>query len=222
MTRRESSVFLRGLARFLSPGALSESDWPRGDSHVLKRATPPSGFRPEPVMMKEMSVATLISLEEYLHTSYHPDCDFIDGEVLERNVGKREHSYAQGRTIGWFLRHQQTLLLEPMPEMRVQVGSGRVRIPDVVVSEMPIPNEPVFTSPSYLYVEVMSPEDTMAGLQDRVDEYLKFGVPNIWVLDPWKHRGWRVTEAGWATATDGIMRTADGKVAMPLQDVLLP
>jgi hypothetical protein len=87
---------------------------------------------------------------------------------------------------------------------------------------MPIPNEPVFTSPSYLYVEVMSPEDTMAGLQDRVDEYLKFGVPNIWVLDPWKHRGWRVTEAGWATATDGIMRTADGKVAMPLQDVLLP
>jgi len=39
----------------------------------------------------------------------------------------------------------------------------------------------------------MSPDDTMAGMQDRIDDYLHFGVPNVWVIDPWKHRGWRVT-----------------------------
>ena len=68
----------------------------------------------------------------------------------------------------------------------------------------------------------MSPDDTVLGMQDRLDDYLQFGVPNLWVVDPYKHRGWSVTAAGWATAADGVMRTADGRIAMPLADVLLP
>jgi len=34
-----------------------------------------------------MAVAAKISLEEYLNTCYRPDCDYVDGEVLERNFG---------------------------------------------------------------------------------------------------------------------------------------
>jgi Uma2 family endonuclease len=98
----------------------------------------------------------------------------------------------------------------------------RVRIPDVLVAEIPIPDEEVFTTPPYLCIEVMSPDDTISGMKDRIDDYLRFGVPNVWVIDPEKHRGWRVTAEAWATATDGNMRTADGRVAMPLSDVLLP
>jgi hypothetical protein len=30
----------------------------------------------------------LIPVEEYLRTVYRPNCDFIDGEVQERNMGK--------------------------------------------------------------------------------------------------------------------------------------
>jgi hypothetical protein len=33
-----------------------------------------------------MSVGTLISVDEYLRTSFRPDCDFVEGEVLERDV----------------------------------------------------------------------------------------------------------------------------------------
>jgi Uma2 family endonuclease len=103
-------------------------------------------------------------------------------------------------------------------------GSGpiRIRIPDVVVCEMPLPDEEVFTSPPYLCIEVMSPDDTISAMQDRLDDYLHFGVPNIWVIDAWKHRGWHISAQGWATAADGVMRTADGRIAMPLVDVLLP
>jgi hypothetical protein len=68
----------------------------------------------------------------------------------------------------------------------------------------------------------MSPDDTIAAMQDRLDDYLQFGIPNLWVIDPWKRRGWRVTAEGWAVAADGVMRTADGKVAMPLAEVLEP
>jgi Uma2 family endonuclease len=169
-----------------------------------------------------MGVGTLISLEEYLRGSFHPDRDFVEGQVVERSVGKRRHAYAQSKIDRWFGVHTGALGLEPLTEMRVRVGTNRVRIPDVLVCELPLPDEEVFTSPSYLVVEIMSEEDTMSGLQDRLDDYLRFGVPNIWVIDPWKHRGWRVTADGWAVASDGIMRTTDGRVAMPLADVLLP
>jgi Uma2 family endonuclease len=89
------------------------------------------------------------------------------------------------------------------------------------VSTIPLPDEEVFTSPPYLCVEVMSPDDTMSAMQDRLDDYLQFGVPNIWVVDPWKHRGWHISAQGWALAHNGLMCTADGKIEMPLVDVLL-
>ncbi len=37
-----------------------------------------------------MGSMTLISLEEYLHTTYRPDCDFLEGVVEERNLGEEE------------------------------------------------------------------------------------------------------------------------------------
>jgi len=39
-------------------------------------------------MIKQMGVGALISVDEYLLTSFHPGCDFVEGEVRERNVGK--------------------------------------------------------------------------------------------------------------------------------------
>ena len=41
-------------------------------------------------------MATLqTSLAEYLRTSYHPDCDYVDGEVQERNLGEFDHAAIQ-------------------------------------------------------------------------------------------------------------------------------
>ncbi len=34
---------------------------------------------------------TLISLNEYLNTSYSPDCEYVDGRILERNWRERDH-----------------------------------------------------------------------------------------------------------------------------------
>lgn len=169
-----------------------------------------------------MGVGTLISVDEYLRTSYHPDCDFIEGEVLERNSGQRRHAYAQSEIASWFNQRKKTQRLQSLTELRVRVGASRVRIPDVVVREIPLPEEEVFTTPPYLCIEFMSPDDTIAAMQDRLDDYLHFGVPNVWVIDPWKHRGWQITAEGWATDADAVMRTADGRIAMPLADVLLP
>ena len=37
----------------------------------------------------------LVSVEEYLHTSYSPDVDYVDGLLEERNVGEIDHSWVQ-------------------------------------------------------------------------------------------------------------------------------
>ena len=51
----------------------------------------------------------------------------------------------------------------------------------MIVAEIPLPDEEVFTSPSYLFIEIVSPEDTMTAMQDRIDDYIQFGAPNIWL-----------------------------------------
>ncbi len=43
-----------------------------------------------------MTTATLVPLEEYLHTSYHPDRDWVEGELKEWNMGDGPHSTAAG------------------------------------------------------------------------------------------------------------------------------
>jgi hypothetical protein len=32
-----------------------------------------------------------ISITEYLESSYRPDCDYVDGRLVDRNVGERDH-----------------------------------------------------------------------------------------------------------------------------------
>jgi hypothetical protein len=102
---------------------------------------------------ERMGAGTLIPVDTYLQTSYQPDCDYIDGEVVERNVGKRRHGYALTRIAAWFVHRLATLHLEAITELRIRVSPSRIRIPDVVVSELPLPDEEVFTSPPYLCIE---------------------------------------------------------------------
>jgi hypothetical protein len=42
-----------------------------------------------------MKSAEFVSVEEYLKTTYDPDCDYVDGEVVERAMGERDHCELQ-------------------------------------------------------------------------------------------------------------------------------
>jgi len=49
-----------------------------------------------------MPSRTLVSVEEYLHTSYRPDCDYVDGDIVERNFGELDHSDLQSEIVAYF------------------------------------------------------------------------------------------------------------------------
>ena len=52
------------------------------------------------------------------------------------------------------------------------------------------PREPTIRHPQLIAIEILSPEDRLSRLQERVDDYLVFGVENIWVIDPESRRVW--------------------------------
>ena len=80
-----------------------------------------------------MKTETFVSVEEYLKTSYEPECDYVDGEVQERNVGERDHSILQREFIFFFRQRQQLWKVFVFPDQRVQVSATRFRAPDVCV-----------------------------------------------------------------------------------------
>ena len=80
-----------------------------------------------------MSSVAGVSVEEYLSTSYRPDCDYVDGEVRERNVGEYPHSNLQSRLIIWFGNRERDWKIRMLPEQRIRVSAHRFRIPDACV-----------------------------------------------------------------------------------------
>jgi hypothetical protein len=82
-----------------------------------------------------MPAGTLISVSEYLASNYDPDCDYVDGEVLERNLGEYDHAKLQKKLILYFGNRESELGIHVVPEQRVQVSATRFRVPDVCLVE---------------------------------------------------------------------------------------
>jgi Uma2 family endonuclease len=165
-----------------------------------------------------MAVGTMVSVEEYLHTNYRPDCDYVDGEVQERNLGEFDHGSMQREILVYLTSRYPHLRRRLIPEQRVQVKASRFRIPDVCILAENAPREQVVTTPPVLCIEILSPEDRMSRYLERVNDYFEMGVPSCWIIDPGTRRGFVATPGLLAEAIDGILRSGD--LEMPLAEVL--
>jgi Uma2 family endonuclease len=100
-----------------------------------------------------MRSQTLVSVEEYLSTSYSPDREYRDGVLVERNVGSRGHSLLQTRLASYFNRRRKQWQIEVYAELRIRVRQDWYPIPDVCIYTLPAPNEEVPTRPPLLWIE---------------------------------------------------------------------
>src|SRR5215469_2602984 len=101
-----------------------------------------------------MATAQQISVDEYLHTSFEHDAEYVEGRIVQRPLPQRRHSmmqswlnralYAAGRQFGYRVWVEQRI--------RTQQQPARFRIPDLCVTEDD-PNEEIFTTPPFLCVE---------------------------------------------------------------------
>jgi Uma2 family endonuclease len=166
-----------------------------------------------------MSTDVLVSTSEYLSASYRPDQELIDGRLIERNVGEYDHSNLQGALIVWLRSHQREWNIRVLPEQRLRVSASRFRIPDVCVISRDQPIEPVFTSPPLICIEVLSKDDTLRSMQARIDDYLAFGVANIWVLDPTIRRAYVCSGTGLREPEDSVLRASGSPIEISLPEL---
>ena len=105
-----------------------------------------------------MGATTLIPVEEYLNSSYSPDWEYVDGMVVERNVGDKAHSNLQRILIQVLGRKYPTLYV--WPELRMKTVGDRHRIPDVCAT-LSEPATDVLQEPPFIAMEILSPGDAM-------------------------------------------------------------
>jgi len=137
-----------------------------------------------------MATATQVPLETYLHTDYQPDREYVDGEIRERNLGEKEHARLQKLILLFFAALEKKQNLRVFPELRVQVSPTRFRVPDLTVLRADAPDEQIITHPPLIVVEILSPGDSLLGMREKIEDYLAFGIPNIWIVDPSDRMGY--------------------------------
>lgn len=131
-----------------------------------------------------MATTANVPLEVYLHSSYEPDAEFVDGEIEERPMGENDHSAWQDAIAAWFRQNKLAWLIRIRPELRVQVAPTRYLVPDVTILDRAQPVERIITHPPVAVFEVLSPEDTVRRLMRKLNDYHAMGIPEIWVVDP--------------------------------------
>jgi Uma2 family endonuclease len=160
-----------------------------------------------------------ISVEEYLREDYEPDCDYVDGVLEERHWGERDHGEMEGALYTYFRGKGRRPNVRPFLEQRVQVKPTRYRVPDVCLMVGPKPTEQIFKTAPAIVIEVLSPEDRLPRMQRRVDDFLNFGVKQVWLIDPADRRCWIWDRAGMREVAEGVFRFVDDAAAL---DVTLP
>jgi Uma2 family endonuclease len=161
-----------------------------------------------------MATAVHIPIDEYLGITYRPDCEYVDGEIRERNVGKYEHARVQALLAAWFNQHEKAWGVQVVTEQRVRVSPARVRIPDVTL--LPPGAQPdVIVDPPLLVIEILSPDDTYSDTQERAQDYRAMGVETVWIVDPKTRSGRMCSGTDWVESSRLEARGTPFYVGLP-------
>ncbi|MDQ2925293.1 MAG: Uma2 family endonuclease [Acidobacteriota bacterium] len=166
-----------------------------------------------------MTTSTLVPLSEYLSTTYRPDRDFLEGELLERNMGEHPHARIQIILGTIFETNRKAWNVRPSTEQRVQVRPERFRIPDICVQRRGDPQDLIVTVAPLLCIEVLSSADTLRSLQARANDYAAMGVEHIWAVDPWDRLGYYASARGFIQPEDGVLRVPSTPIAVSLAEI---
>jgi Uma2 family endonuclease len=117
--------------------------------------------------------------------SYSPDRQYVDGVLVERNVGKKPQSRVQRNLIVALAGKHPELYV--WPELRMRTTGEHHCISDVCVT-LSEPESNVLEEAPFIVIEILSEDDSVTDLIEKLKEYKAIGVPNIRVFDPRRAR----------------------------------
>jgi Uma2 family endonuclease len=127
----------------------------------------------------------LVSVEEYLSTSYEDgDREYVDGVLVERNLGTLPHSFLQRILLRHFSGYEEMGFIA-LPDCRTRVASSRFRVPDVMLIPKPFnPRGRFYDGVPIAVIEILSPEDRINAVMARFRDHEALGVRWIILMDP--------------------------------------
>jgi Uma2 family endonuclease len=141
----------------------------------------------------EVKPAAEITPEELLAMPDGGHFELIDGELIERNMSllssrvavslaRRLDVHCEALNLGWVMDAECGYACFPWKPRRIR----RADVSFIAVDRLP-PEEQrsqgyVTISPD-LAVEVVSPDDRVSKLDEKVDEYLRAGVKLVWIIN---------------------------------------
>jgi Uma2 family endonuclease len=130
-----------------------------------------------------------MTVETYLHTSFeNPDREYRDGRLVRRSLPDYLHAKAQGGVGVLFAALRPGLLVYPAFSVRLKLRERLYLVPDVAVFYPDEPKERVPATPPFVAVEVLSLDDRMADVRNKLAEYRAWGVIHVWLVDPHSKR----------------------------------
>ena len=171
-----------------------------------------------------MASKVLMSVEEYLHTSFDgADCEYVDGEIVERNMGQTLH----GKIQSWLVYILTSLAIkvgfQVGTEIRIRISASRYRIPDISVwrSDTDVGDEIPKALP-FLAIEILSPDDRAIRMLEKIQEYLAAGVEWVWIVDPYERKAMICSHANRVPQTTDVLRTENPAIEIALSEALAP
>ena len=147
--------------------------------------------------MSTLAKPTRYTPEDLLKLPDGDRFELVDGQLVERNmslwssyVGGEIHGqlrdFCRGKKVGWLLPADASYQCFPD-------DPGKVRRPDVSfirlerISLAQASEEGHITIAPDLAVEVVSPNDNLYDVDEKVQSYLRAGVALVWVVNPRAH-----------------------------------
>ncbi|HEY2859217.1 MAG TPA: Uma2 family endonuclease [Terracidiphilus sp.] len=130
------------------------------------------------------ATTAFVPVDEYLHGSFEPDAEYIEGQIEGRNVGENDHSAWQKAIVFWFELQAKEKQIRVRPELRVQVATDCFLVPDVTLLDRNRPVEQIVTHPPVAVIEVLSPADSLKRVMAKCGRYEQMGIQTILVVDP--------------------------------------
>ena len=131
-----------------------------------------------------MATSTFVSINEYLQGEYEPDAEYVDGKIEERFLGQFSHASWQQAIQEWFLARRREWNVRVLPEYRVHVAPTRYRVPDVTVWDRSLRIEQILTHAPIAVFEVLSPDDRISRVLEKLADYQRMGIQTIVVVNP--------------------------------------
>ncbi len=132
----------------------------------------------------------LVSIEEYLSNPAYEHFEYVDGQVVELNVGSKPHSRIQVNccvALSPYVKTRQLGYVATELHCRLRVsGRLRFRLPDVAVVLGPDDaSESRFLDRAPdLVIEIRSPDDSLTSQIRKIDEYFANGAKLAWLILP--------------------------------------